>query len=107
MRKCPKTLDKPILLFGLELEDLGLLLALGGGGGLLFGPVVPGIATIFGWLGLLQFKKNKPQGFVLHWLYSKGFVLPGLIPPFKKIQNYGVYGDSNSKFPVRRTMGRN
>lgn len=107
MRKCPKTLDKPILLFGLELEDLGILLAIGGGGGVLFGPVIPGIATILGWLALLQFKKNKPQGYMLHYLYSKGFALPGLIPPFKKVQYYGVYCDDNSKFHIRRTLGRN
>ena len=101
MRKCPKTLDKPILLFGLEIEDLGILMFLGGGGGLLFGPAIPGVASIVGWVALVQFKRDKPSGYVLHRLYAQGLQLPGLLPPFKKTKYFGVYGsDQITKLPV-------
>jgi hypothetical protein len=101
-RKCPRTLDKPILLFGLELEDLAALLIFGGGGCLFIGPVIPGIGTIIGWVMLLRFKQDKPQGYLLHWLYAQGFELPGLIPPLSKVKYYGVYGTNNfPQFQVR------
>jgi hypothetical protein len=101
MRKCPRTLDKPILLLGLELEDLGLLALAGGGGGLLFGPVIPGIAAIVGWVMLVRFKRDKPQGYLLHYLYAKGLELPGLLPPVNKFRFYGAYVSHNiSKLSV-------
>ena len=89
-RKCPRTLDKPILLFGLELEDVALLSLVVGIGSLLFGPMVPGAAAITGWIVLLRFKRDKPSGYVLHWLYAQGFQLPGLIPPPKEVKYYGA-----------------
>ena len=95
-RKCPRTLDKPILLFGLELEDVALLSLVVGVGCLLIGPMVPGTMAIAGWIVLLRFKRDKPSGYVLHWLYGRGFQLPGLIPPLKKVRHYGVYTTSHS-----------
>ena len=94
-RKCPRTLDKPILLFGLELEDLAALLVFGGGGSLILGPIIPGIGTIVGWIALLKFKRDKPAGYLLHWLYSRGLELPGLLPPLSKIKHYGAYGTNH------------
>jgi hypothetical protein len=94
-RICPKTLDRPLLLFGLELEDLALLLVGAGGGCILMGPVVPGLCAIIGWIALHRFKRNKPPGFLFHWLYGKGLVMPGLIPPLTKAQIYGPYGRKN------------
>ena len=88
--KCPRTLDKPILLLGLEMEDLGVLILLGGGGGVLFGPVIPGIMTIVGWAMIWRFKRDKPSGYLLHWLYMHGSQLPGLIPSPKKVRYYGA-----------------
>ena len=87
-RKCPRTLDKPILLFGLELEDMAILSLATGVGCLLIGPMVPGIMAMAGWIVLLRFKRNKPSGYVLHWLYAQGFQLPGLIPPVKIVGAY-------------------
>ncbi len=87
-RKCPRTLDKPILLAGLELEDLGILVLIGGGGGVLLGPVIPGVAAIAGWIFLVRFKRDKPEGYLLHWLYMKGAQLPGLVPSPGKVQYY-------------------
>lgn len=96
-RKCPRTLDKPILLFGLELEDVAIVALIVGIGSLLFGPMIPGILGVGIWMLLLQFKKDKPQGYMLHWLYSKGFQMPGLIPPFNDVNEYGAYGTRNFK----------
>lgn len=93
-RKCPRTLDKPILLFGLEVEDIGLLTLVGGFGSIFFGPIIPGTCSILGWFVLIQFKKGKPSGYILHWLYSKGVDMPGLIPPIQKVKRYGAYGSS-------------
>jgi hypothetical protein len=92
MRKCPRTLDKPILFFGLEMEDVALLFLGVGIGGLIVGPLVPGIAGAAGWIILLKFKKDKPDGYLLHWLYGQGVGLKGLIPPPTKIKFYGAYG---------------
>jgi hypothetical protein len=101
-RKCPRTLDKPILLFGLEVEDVGLLGATVGVGSLIFGPIVPGVLSIAGWFILIQFKKDKPTGYLIHWLYNAGIDFPGFIPPIKKVQRYGIYARSSviQKFTV-------
>ncbi len=91
-RKCPRTLDKPILLFGLEVEDVGLLVSLWGAGSILIDPLISGVFGIVGWIVLMQFKKDKPAGYLIHWIYSQGIDFPGLIPPIKKVQHYGIYG---------------
>ena len=91
-RKCPRTLDKPLLLFGLEMEDVSILGLVGGLGSILFGPMIPGTLAIFGWIVLMQFKKDKPSGYLLHWLYAQGISFPGLITPIKKVERYGIYG---------------
>lgn len=94
VRKCPRTLDKPLLLFGLEVEDIGFLSLLGGLGSILFDPIIPGVLTIAGWIILIQFKKDKPAGYLVHWLYAHGIDFPGLIPPITKAKHYCVYGKS-------------
>ena len=91
-RKCPRTLDKPILLFGLELEDVALLSLVAGVGSILIGPMFPGIIAMAGWVILVRFKRDKPSGYLLHWLYKNGFELRGLIPPPCKVKKYGAYG---------------
>ncbi len=88
--KCPRTIDKPVLLFGLELEDVALLALLVGAGGLCLGPAIPGVIAIVGWVALVLFKRDKPPGYLVHWLYSKGFDLPGLISPLTKVRQYSL-----------------
>lgn len=90
MRPCPRTLDKPILLLGLEIEDMALIFTLCGAGGLLFGPVIPGIMAAVGWIALVRFKKDKPEGYLIHALYAWGLEMPGLIPPLKRVTRYGT-----------------
>jgi|CXWL01.1.fsa_nt_gi hypothetical protein len=94
-RKCPQTLDKPILLFGLEMEDIGVLSLVGGVGSIILGPAVPGILSIVGWFVLIEFKKDKPSGYMVHWLYHQGIDFPGLIHPIKKVGKYSVYAKSD------------
>ncbi len=89
-RKCPRTLDKPVLLFGLEIEDIGLLALTAGAGGLLIGPAIPGVMSALGWVALVIIKRDKPPGYIVHWLYSKGFDLPGLIAPLTKMNRYNI-----------------
>ena len=89
-RKCSRTLDKPILLFGLELEDIALLALIVGAGGLLVGPAIPGVIAIIGWISLVVFKRGKPPGYILHWLYNQGFDLPGLMAPLTKVRHYNL-----------------
>ena len=90
-RKCPRTLDKPVLLFGLEPEDLGLLTLAVGTLSLFLGPMVPGVCGIAGWFVLARFKRGKPAGYLLHKMYSMGFDLPGLLPPISKAGTYAVF----------------
>ena len=91
MTRCPRTLDKPVLLFGLEPEDLGLLTLAGGIMSLFLGPMVPGVCAFIGWFLLARFKKGKPAGYLLHRVYALGFDLPGLLPPISKAQRYSVW----------------
>ncbi len=92
MRKCYRSIDKPQILFGLEVEDIAVL-ALGIGLGSLFlEPYVPGILGIIGWVILVKFKQGKPFGYLLHWLYVRGIDFPGLAPNPKNTQQYGAYG---------------
>jgi len=101
-RQCPVTLDKPILMFGLEMEDVALLGAVGGIGSILFGPILPGVISILGWIILMKFKQDKPSGYLIHFLYDQGMSFPGLIPPIKKSPIYGIYGsaDQSKKIPL-------
>ena len=102
-RKCPQTLDKPLLLFGLEVEDIGLLSFVGGFGSILFGPMIPGVCAIASWFLLMEFKKDKPSGYLIHWMYNQGMEFPGLIPPIKKVKQYSIYGTTVDvkKFSLR------
>ncbi len=90
IKKCPRTIDTPILLFGLEIEDVGLLALIVGVGGLLIGPMIHGVIAFVGWVALVWFKRDKPQGYLLHRMYSKGFDLPGLLPPLLKRTQYSL-----------------
>ena len=88
---CPRTLDKPILLMGLEMEDLGLLCLIIGLLSLFMGPLLPGAGGLVGWFALARFKRGKPAGYLLHRLYALGFDLPGLLPPLSKAGKYAVF----------------
>jgi hypothetical protein len=82
-KACPRTLDRPILVFGLEPEDLvavGLV-----GGGLLFvtDPLIAVGAAFALWVGLLKLKAGRPPGRLFELAYKAGAlrVLPRSLRP--------------------------
>jgi hypothetical protein len=81
MRPCPKTIDKPLFILGLEPEDMALLMLGFGVPAILISPAVPLGCILFAWPALAAFKRGKPEGYVLHALYRLGFPLPGLVAP--------------------------
>jgi hypothetical protein len=81
MRPCPKTIDKPLLILGLEGEDIAVLMLVFGIPAILISPAVPLGLILVAWPALVHFKRGKPEGYVLHALYRIGLPLKGLLPP--------------------------
>ena len=88
MRKCPRTLDKPFMILGLEMEDIAVLVLFAGLLSLFVDPFISGGIFFCGWVILKNMKKNKPLGYVMHYLYKKGLVIKGLIPPVKNLNKF-------------------
>ena len=100
MRKCPRNLDKPLLLFGLEIEDVGVL-AVSAGAVVLWGDsYLAGFVFFGGWVLLRVVKQGRPAGYVLHRLYQAGLKLPGLICPPKKTGRYSAVGSDREERQV-------
>ena len=91
MRKCPRNIDKPLLLFGLEPEDVGVLAVLGGLLSLFCDTLYAGIVFFGGWLVLRLVKQNKPPGYLMHLFYKRGLKIKGLIDPPKKVSRYSPF----------------
>lgn len=81
MRYCPRTIDKPLLILGLEGEDIALLMFLFGVPAALFHPTIPVLLFMGAWPCLAWAKRGKPEGWVLHIIYYLGVPLKGLLPP--------------------------
>jgi hypothetical protein len=88
-KPCARTLDRPIVVFGLEPDEL-VLVGLVAGGILFLIDAVP--AVIAGgalWLGLSRVKAGKPPGHLYELLYRSGCLrwapgflrAPQLLPP--------------------------
>jgi len=91
MKRCLSSLDKPTLIFGLEAEDIAVLSLAAGLTTLFFDLTVPAIIFFGGWVLLRFLKKDKPPGYILHFLYNHGLSLQGLIPPPRRVSRYCVY----------------
>jgi len=91
MKKCPRNIDKPLLLFGLEPEDVGVLVMVSGLLILFSDTFYAGIAFFGGWVFLRALKQNKPQGYITHLFYNHGIRIKGLIEPVKKLSRYSVF----------------
>ena len=81
MRECPKSIDKPFLYLGLELEEIGVVFIV-----FFFLLNVTYIfvaffLTIFTWILFYKIRKGKPEGALLHFMYKSGIPLQGLLPP--------------------------
>jgi len=91
MRKCLRTIDKPLLLFGLEPEDLGVLALACGFMILFFDTLYAGVVFFGGWVFLRVLKQGKPQGYIMHLFYKHGIRIKGLIEPPKIVNRYSVF----------------
>lgn len=91
MRPCPRTIDKPLLILGLEGEDIGVLMLVFGIPAILVSPAIPLALIFFAWPGLVMLKRGQPEGYVLHLLYKFGVPLQGLLPPGER--QYSPFGE--------------
>jgi len=91
MKKCQRTIDKPLLVFGLEPEDVGILALACGAMILFFDTFYAGIVFFGGWLLLRLLKQGKPQGYIVHLLYKHGIKVKGLIAPPKIAKRYSIF----------------
>ena len=91
MKKCPRTLDKPLLFFCLEPEDSWGLALASGAVMLFFDTFYAGLVFFGGWILLRILKKGKPQGYIIHLLYSHGVRMKGLIDPPTKVSRYSIF----------------
>ena len=90
MRACSKTIDKPLLILGLEGEDVAVLMFVFGIPAIMISPVIPLMLIFVAWPLLVAFKRGKPQGYVLHALYRRGMPFKGLLPPGNDVR-YSAY----------------
>lgn len=73
-KPCPRTLDRPIMIFGLEPEDL-VMVGLVSGVILFTIDAVPAVLTgAVLWIGLSRVKAGKPPGHVYELLYRSGLL---------------------------------
>jgi hypothetical protein len=92
MRSCPRTIDKPLLILGLEGEDIAVLMLFFGIPAILVSPAIPLGLILVAWPCLACFKRGKPEGYVLHVFYRAGLPLKGLLPPGERVI-YSPYGN--------------
>ena len=91
MKKCCRTIDKPLLLFGLEPEDVGILSLTSGAIMLFSDTFYAGLMFFGGWIFLRLLKKGKPQGYITHLFYRYGVRMKGLIDPPGVVSRYSVF----------------
>ena len=73
-KACPRTLDRPITVFGLEPEEL-VAVGLAAGTLLFLWDAVPAVVTGAGlWLGLSRIKAGRPPGHLFELLYRSGLL---------------------------------
>ena len=73
-KSCPRTLDRPIMIFGLEPEDL-VMVGLVSGLILFAIDAIPAVlAGAILWIGLSRVKAGKPPGYVVELFYRSGLL---------------------------------
>lgn len=73
-KACPRTLDRPIAIFGLEPEEMVAVGLLSGAILFLIDPVPAVAAGAASWLGLSKLKAGKPPGHLFELLYRSGLL---------------------------------
>ena len=73
-KACARTLDRPIVVFGLEPEELVMVGLLSGAVLFLIDPVPAVLCGAILWLGLSRIKAGKPPGHLYELLYRTGLL---------------------------------
>ena len=101
MRKCPKSIDKPFLILGLEIEELCVLILCFYCLAVLTYLYIALMGVCFAWLFILSVKKGKPQGALIHFLYKRGLPLEGLVGPVSNGQRFSLFSHNKGKPNIR------
>ena len=109
-KACPRTLDRPITVFGLEPEEL-VAVGLVAGALLFLWDAVPAVlAGAVLWLGLSRIKAGRPPGHLFELLYRAGLLrrapewlrAPHLVP--RHVRRLDVFGGGHDA-EVRQYWG--
>jgi hypothetical protein len=107
--RCYRTLDRPITVFGLEIEDLLAIILLAGGALFVAGPFVA-ILSAFGLYAIaVKFKAGRPPGYIYERLYRRGLTrgllsAPHLVP--LQTRYSAVTSDDEEGHPFERLYWR-
>jgi hypothetical protein len=92
MKQCFRSLGKPITLFGLEIEELAIILIFIGALSSIFNIIFALSGGIVIGIILKKSKKGRPPGFFKHLIYyHTGISLKGILPSPKKIKAYTIW----------------
>lgn len=107
---CLRTLDRPILIFGLEPEDMIVTLAIAAILMFVADPIVGVIAGVVLWVALKKVKGGKSPGFLYALLYRCGILsitpsilrVPHLVRapgpgPVRHVRLSGICGDADEE----------
>ena len=91
MKNCPRNIDKPITLLGLELEDLAIVVGLIGIIRALSNIFIAIAIAIVGGVILKRAKRGKPKAHIQHLFYRMGVSFPGFLPPIQRVKIYSPW----------------
>ena len=82
-KACPRTLDRPIVVFGLEPEELVLIGLVAGGILIAIDPIPAVLVGAAGWIALSRLKEGKPPGYLYEAAHRNGLLdrLPAAFRP--------------------------
>jgi hypothetical protein len=84
-KSCPRVLDRPILFFGLEIEDLAAILSIACAILVLISPLLAVPVGIALFLAVRKLKEGKPSGYLFHLAYRLGLI--GLLRRAMKVRH--------------------
>ncbi len=88
---CPRNIDKPLTLLGLEITELAVISIAIGALQFMFGVLGILAVTVGMIIGLKRLKKGKPDGYLQHLAYRHGLRFPGIMPPVKDGGRYSPW----------------
>ena len=91
MKNCPRNIDKPVTLLGLELEDMATVVALIGILRALSNIFIAIAIAVVGGIILKRAKRGKPKAHIQHLFYKMGVTLPGFLPPTRRVKIYSPW----------------